>query len=128
MKQLLAWTMVALTVAVARPVAADARTIAGTWILTAIGEHQVQLGLELKQDGKRVTGTLMVMGRSVSLEGELADRTLSLSGDGGNAGGHLDGTVTLTATLKDDGTLEGMLRTAKISLPWTGERFTERKP
>jgi hypothetical protein len=128
MKQLFACTAVVLTIAVARPLAADTATIAGAWILTASAEHQVQLGLELKQDGRNVTGTLLVMGRSVSLDGEFADNTLSLSGDGGNVGGHLEGTVKMTATLKNDGTLEGVLRTEKISLPWKGERFTERKP
>jgi len=128
MTQLLACTMVALTLALAPPVAADTPTLAGAWILTAKGEHQVQLGLELTQDGNKVSGTLMVMGRSVTLEGEFVDNTLSLSGDGGGAGGHLDGTVKLSATLEADGTLDGVLRTAKISLPWTAERFTERKP
>lgn len=107
--------------------ASDQRSVAGAWIVTLQAGHAVQLGLELKQDDRKVSGTLMIMGHTMELEGEYVAGALTLSGEG-NAATHLEGTVTMTATLKDDGTLAGELLNAQRRMPWTAERFTERKP
>lgn len=126
MRKIIAMVAGTLALAVAAG-ASDQRSVAGAWIVTLRAGHAVQLGLELAQDDRKVSGTLMIMGHTMELEGEYMDGALTLSGEG-NAGTHLEGTVTLTATLEDDGTLAGELRNAQRRMPWTAERFTERKP
>src|SRR5471030_2447165 len=53
--------------------------IAGTWNLSLIADHVVPIGLVIEQDGKKVTGTMMLMGNDVPVEGEFVDGTLTLS-------------------------------------------------
>ena len=50
----------------------------GTWNIEVMS-HQVALVIE-PQEGNKVTGTMMMMGRDVLLKGELADRTLTFVG------------------------------------------------
>jgi hypothetical protein len=100
--------------------------VAGVWIILLEG-HQVGLGLE--QDGSKVTGTLQIMGKNVPVDGEFVESKLTLSGEAG-VGAHGDQqTVPLkiTATLKDDGTLEGEMNTARGPMRWTAERMKPRK-
>ena len=100
--------------------------VAGVWIILLEG-HQIGLGLE--QDGQKVTGTLQIMGKNVPVDGEFVGKSLSLVGDNAAVGTHGDEkTVPLkiTATLKDDGTLEGEMNTARGPMKWTAERLKPR--
>ncbi len=51
---------------------------AGTWNIEVMS-HQVALVIE-PQEGNKVTGTMMMMGRDVPLKGELAGRSISFVG------------------------------------------------
>jgi len=51
---------------------------AGTWNIEVMS-HQVALVIE-PQEGNKVTGTMMMMGRDVPLTGELAGRSISFVG------------------------------------------------
>jgi hypothetical protein len=101
-------------------------SVAGVWLILMEG-HQVGLGLE--QEGAKLTGTLQIMGKNVPVDGDFIDSTLTLTGDAA-VGAHGDRqTVPLkiTATLKDDGTLEGEMNTARGPMKWTAERLKPPK-
>jgi len=115
-----------------------APSIAGTWTMTVMS-HQV--GMVLAQDGKRVTGTFMLMGKDVAVEGEFVDNTLTLTSNArimappaANAEAFHGGAappsspLTIKATLQDDGTLAGEMPGANGKpLTWIAERLRERK-
>lgn len=105
--------------------AANLTDLTGTWVMN-LESHQ--LGLELEQKGSRVEGILHAMGTRILLVGTYADRKLELKGErpedqlphaGSDAG-------PITATMMDDGTLQGELSTNRGRTKWTGERF--KKP
>ena len=102
-----------------------APNVAGTWNISLQG-HQVALVLE--QDGHTLTGTLMIMGKDVPVDGTLAERVLSLTGAGvvGDHAGEETVPLKLTATLKDDGTLDGEMSTARGPMKWTAERLGKK--
>ena len=90
-------------------------SVVGTWVIDVHG-HQVGLGLE--QDGRKVTGTLVMMGRNVLVEGEYENRTLTL----GNAPDETT-KLKLWGRLKDDGTMEGDIETHHGTMHWKAERL-----
>lgn len=94
-------------------------TIAGTWVLDVVG-HQVGLGLE--QDGKKLTGTLVIMGQSVLVEGEIADGYLTLASAPDEVR-----KVKLSGKLKEDGTMEGDLEAGHGTHRWKAERLNPPK-
>ena len=106
--------------------------VTGTWDMTLMS-HQVALVLE--QDGTAVTGTLMMMGKDVPLNGEFAGGKFSLVGkgafmsrpDGHGEGGQKPVPITLTGVLKEDGTLEGEAPGPHGTAKWTAERLKKRK-
>ena len=99
--------------------------VTGTWVMLVSGH---QIGLELEQKGTKVEGIMHAMGQRILLVGEYVDRKLTLKGErpedqlvhGDTEAG------PITATMLEDGTLEGELSTNKGRTKWTGERF--RKP
>src|SRR6185436_14028284 len=120
----------------------DAASVAGTWNVTLMS-HQVALVLE--QDGTKVTGTMMMMGTEVKVDGTFADGVLKLTSNARMMGrppaetreeGHApppgsakEGTaLTLTAKLQEDGTLAGEAPGPNGPVAWTGERLKVRKP
>jgi len=107
--------------------AAAAPSIAGTWNISLMG-HPIALVLE--QDGKKVTGTLMMMGKDVPVDGAFADGTLTLTSPAqiGAPGGHDTVPLALTAKLKEDGTLAGEITGPHGPMEWTAERLRQRKP
>jgi hypothetical protein len=74
------------------------------------------MGLTLKQDGRKIAASLSPPhGGEIALSGEFDGKTLKLadaSGDG----------VTMTATLKNDGTLSGYLSSERGDMAWTATR------
>lgn len=99
--------------------------VTGVWVML-VGGHQI--ALELDQKGTKVEGIMHAMGQRILLVGEYVDRKLTLKGErpedqlthGDTEAG------PITATMLDDGTLEGELSTNKGRMKWTGERF--KKP
>ena len=105
--------------------------VTGVWTLL-VGGHQ--MGLELTQDGTKVEGVMLAMGRRVLLVGTYADRHLTLKGERPEDGAGADDAAESTgekpgpivATMKDDGTFEGEISTNQGRTQWTGERLTPR--
>ena len=99
--------------------------VTGVWVMLVAGH---QIGLELEQKDTKVEGIMHAMGQRILLVGEYVDRKLTLKGErpedqlvhGDTEAG------PITATMLDDGTLEGELSTNKGRTKWTGERF--KKP
>jgi hypothetical protein len=115
--------------------AADPKTVTGTWNMGIQGDHVIPTALVLKQDDKRLTGTIALptqnVGQRVDVElsGEIADGAFKLAGTVDNATEPTS--LTITGSLKDDGSLEGTLAMRNHgrdhNLPWTAERLKERK-
>lgn len=116
--------------------AAAPPSLTGTWNMSLQGDHVIPVGLVLQQEGTKVTGTMMIMQTDVALEGTLVDGTLSMTsnaafvmGQHGGSGTNPDATaakMTMTGTVKEDGTLAGELTTSRGALPFTAERLRER--
>jgi len=105
-------------------VVAAALSVTGTWSMSVDSPHgAATMGLVLKQDGTRVTGTF-ASGHSpdMALEGEFTDGTLKLETTEGG-----DAKITFTGKLKDDGTLAGYLSSQMGDMKWTATRVPEQK-
>ena len=94
-----------------------ADSVVGTWVIDVHG-HQVGLGLE--QDGAKLKGTLVIMGRNVLVEGDYENRTFTLVNAPDEAT-----KVKLWGRLKDDGTMEGDIETDHGTLHWKAERLRQ---
>ena len=114
----------------AATLAAPAPTVTGTWNMGLQGDHVIPVALVLKQDGKTVTGTIALPTQrgdrvEVGLSGEFVDGALKLSGKVENAAEPT--TITIEATLNEDGALEGTMAGVHRKMPFTAERLKERK-
>lgn len=97
-----------------------APSVAGRWsVFVKGGPHRdVTMGLELAQDGKKVSGTLATPhGDDLPVEGDFVDGTLTIATRGGG-----DFQISLTAKLKDNGTLDGYLSSQMGDMTWTASR------
>lgn len=105
--------------------------VTGVWTMLVEGH---QIGLELEQQGPKVEGVMLAMGRRVLLVGAYEGRALTLKGErsedgaGFSQGGEEKAGAPgpIVATMTDDGTLEGELSTNKGRTKWTGERLKPR--
>ncbi|MFN7930815.1 MAG: hypothetical protein U0Y68_23400 [Blastocatellia bacterium] len=95
-------------------------SIAGTWDMN-MSSHQV--ALVLKQDGKKVTATLMMPGKDLALEGEYTEGTLTLTTAASESGAPQ---MKLTGKLQEDGTLAGDSVSPRGKATWTAERLKQR--
>jgi hypothetical protein len=109
---------------------------AGTWNIEVMS-HQVALVIE-KQEGNKVTATMMMMGRDMPLKGELVDRTITFTGvkpEGesaisphpGYGGPQPPNAKPIVVTMQDDGTLAGEMMTNNGPVKWTAEKLKTRK-
>ena len=94
-------------------------SVAGKWTMTVdTGAHGVrELGLDLKQTGKEITGTFASPHGDMQVKGEFVDRTLTLA-----TAEQEHGSLSFNAKLKDDDTLSGYLSTPDGDLTWTAKR------
>jgi hypothetical protein len=113
----------------------------GTWNIEVMS-HQVALVIE-PQEGNKVTGTMMMMGRDVPLKGELAGRSISFVGvkeiedrveaNHGGGASHVAnqnptaGAKPIVVTLLEDGTLSGEMMTSGGPVKWVGEKLKSKK-
>lgn len=98
----------------------NAPSVAGKWTLSVDSPHgATTMGLSLKQDGKKVTGTFASPHGDSPVEGELVDGTLTLATTSTQPEAPQ---VTFNATLKNDGTLAGYLSAAMGDMKWTAQR------
>jgi hypothetical protein len=101
---------------------AQQSNLTGTWQMTIVHgkDHGVPIGLELTQDGDKLTGVLHTPhGDKMSLSGTFVNKALQLSSDAN------DGVTPLKVNgeLKEDGTLEGSLSGRMGDMKWTAERL-----
>jgi len=100
--------------------ASAAQTVTGVWTVTIEGSpHGDQtMGLTLKQDGSKVTGTFS-SGHSpdMAVAGEFAKDELKIE-----TAGDADAKIIFTARLKEDGTLAGYVSSPMGDMKWTATR------
>ena len=106
----------------------DKSSVAGTWDVNLMSH---QIGLVLEQDGTKVTGTMMMMGKDIEMEGEFADGKLRLVGKGASFARRDDPhgkptPITLTGVMNEDGTLEGEVPGPQGPAKWTAERLKKK--
>lgn len=97
--------------------------VAGQWTLSVKSPHgDVQMTLDLVQEGKKVSGTLETPhGDNLPIDGEYTEGTLTLATPGTS-----DMRITMTAKLKDNGTLDGYLSSQMGDMTWTAKRTTSK--
>jgi hypothetical protein len=108
---------------------------AGTWNIEVMS-HQIALVIE-PAEGSKVTATMMMMGRDTLLKGELADRTLTLTGIKTETNGAPEpqhdahrppsDAKPIVVTLQEDGTIVGEMMTTGGPMKWTGEKLRAKK-
>jgi hypothetical protein len=114
--------------AFALPAIAGAPAVAGKWTVSVHApDHDFGIGLELKQDGNKVSGTLMMPDGDIALTGEMVEGAVVLNGtmEGGTGHGH-GGAFKMTLKLKEDGTLAGDFASGGTKMVWTAERMKQR--
>ena len=118
--------LAAVVLAAVSLVAAEA-TVAGSWNLAVQAGHTFPIGLELKQDGPKVTGTLVMPDGETPLAGEFVDGALVLTGTMEGGPGHMvSGPIKITAKMQEDGTMSGEFAAGGGKMPWTAERLRKR--
>jgi hypothetical protein len=113
----------------------DAKTatpsVSGVWNMGLQSDHVIPTALTLKQDGRKLTGTIMMptqrVGerKEVALDGEFVDSAFTLSGT--VEGAAEPTTLEIAGRLNDDGSMEGTLEAPHGKITWTAERLKERK-
>ena len=108
---------------------------AGTWNIEVMS-HQIALVIE-PAEGNKVTATMMMMGRDTLLKGELADRTLTLTGIKTETNGAPEpqhaaheppsNAQPIVVTLQEDGTIAGEMMTSVGPVKWIGEKLRAKK-
>jgi hypothetical protein len=109
----------------------NARTVTGTWNMAVEGDHVIPIGMELTQDGRSVTGRILLPTsrggrREVALSGEFADGELTLAAIDEEANSDA-AALKLRAKFADDGTLVGTLASRHGEMKWTAERLNPRR-
>src|SRR5262245_5781895 len=106
--------------AVAATALAAEPSVTGTWTMTVEGSPHgnATMGLTLKQDGTKVTGTFS-SGHSadMAVSGEFVKGQLKIE-----TAGQADSKIMLSAKLKDDGTLAGMISSPMGDMKWTASK------
>ena len=105
---------------------ADAKatpTVVGKWNLSVETQQGSNTSvMDLKVDGKKVTGMLSSQMGEVPVTGEFADGKLTFSMSFQGSSGSME--IQFTGAFKDDGTLAGTMDIASqgMQLPWKAER------
>ena len=112
---------------------ADPATVTGTWQMGLQGDHVVPVALVLKQEGSRVTGSILMPSsngdrREIELVGDFVDGKLSLASTMEvtmhTHESDSKTTLKLAGKLEDDGSMSG---TFMDRMPWTAERLKDKK-
>ena len=99
-------------------------SVTGRWSMSVKGSPHgdVTMGLELTQEGKKVSGSFATPhGDNLQVAGEFAEGTLTLATTSGG-----ESKISMTAKLKDDGTLDGYLSSQMGDMTWTARRITRK--
>lgn len=102
----------------------SAPSVTGRWSMSVKGSPHgdVTMGLELTQEGKKVSGTFATPhGDDLQVAGEFVDGTLTLATTSGG-----ESKISMTAKLTEDGTLDGYLSSQMGDMTWTARRVTRK--
>jgi hypothetical protein len=103
------------------PAAAPAGTIDGNWSMNVTTDQgAMAVSLVLKSEGKKVTGTITSPQGEAPLEGEYADGKLAFGISIDTPEGAMQ--IGFAGTMKDDGSLAGMMSGPFGEVPWTATR------
>ena len=95
--------------------------VAGKWILTLETQNgAMNPTLDLKVDGKKLTGTISGPQGDVALTGDVAENKLTFSINVQTNNGDMK--IDFAGTLKADGTLAGTMAFPQGEIAWTGAR------
>ncbi len=106
--------------------ASNGKEIAGEWEMTVKGpaaHGDLTATMELRQQGKKVTGTFVAHGNTHNVAGEFDNGELAVE----TTDTVHDKVISITGRLKDDGTLAGYLSSAMGDMQWTASRVKARK-
>jgi len=98
--------------------------VAGRWTMSVKGgpHGDATMGLALEQKGTQISGIFATPhGDDLQVQGEFAAGTLTLATPGGG-----DAKITMTAKLKDDGTLDGYMSSQLGDMTWTARRASAK--
>lgn len=114
-------TRLAIAAAIVMTVSVAAQGgVAGKWTMnvdTGPAHGVTTMGLTLEQDGKNVSGTFHSPHGDVAVRGELVDGALKLA-----TSDTAELSATISAKVKDDGTLAGYMSTSRGDMEFTAER------
>jgi hypothetical protein len=119
--------MAAAVLAIALSPQKAAPNVTGPWTLVVSGSPHgdVRMGLVLKQEGTKVTGTFAMSDTAaeVAVAGEFTDGALKIETTTGDA----EMKIIFNGKLKEDGTLAGYLSSGMGDMRWTASRAADRK-
>ena len=93
-------------------------SVDGKWNVSVAIHDGMEIVLEIKQQGKTLTGNFMIPNHGdLEVVGEFADGKIRLSS---TENGYMQ--VSLTGHLNDDGTLSGSLNSTMGEMTWTATR------
>ncbi len=103
--------------------------LAGTWTLGVEGDHVVPMAMIVKQDGRKISGTIAMPinqhgdRRDIEFEGEVTETGFSFATKEGKP------LLEFVGKANDDGSLAGTVTMggAEHTMNWTAERLKERK-
>lgn len=122
------WTFVAAAV-LAAPLYAAAQTpsgpapsVAGKWNMSVTGPdgQPMSVTATFKQDGKKLTGTLVGSQGEVALEGQYADGKITFGVSVPSDSGAMN--IGFTGTMQADGSLAGMASGPFGEIPWSATK------
>ena len=125
-------TKLFVALATTMALAAGPKDVTGVWNMSLQFDHVVPVGMELMQDGGKVTGKILLPTqkgdrREVGVAGDLVDGKLTLAGVAEEKSNSSD--LRMEATLDEDGTLSGTISMTDHAHPmkWTAERLKAKK-
>ena len=115
--------MIVIMAAVAASVFAQTKviTLDGKWTMSITEHAGLPVTLEIKQEGKKLTGNLIIPDHGdLDLVGEFVDGKLTLKS---TENGYMQ--MSMEGEVKADGTLAGKLTSTMGDMNWTGKRLTD---
>lgn len=103
------------------PAKADTSTIDGKWSMNVqTPQGAMDVAMEIKSEGKKITGTISGPQGDAPLEGEYADGKIAFGISIDSPEGAM--AIGFAGAMKDDGTLAGTLTGPFGEAPWTASR------
>ena len=101
--------------------AADMTTVDGKWAMNVdTPQGAMAVSLDLKSEGKKITGTITSPQGDAPLEGEFADGKIAFAISIESPEGAMS--IGFAGAMKDDGTMAGTLTGPFGEAPWTASR------